>query len=73
MYVIKLVVGPWEKTFKCSKKEKVTGALAFGTKEEALAFGRWIAEHAERLRGEVRDGDRYIRKLEEGSNERTRS
>jgi hypothetical protein len=52
-YVLKLVVGPWSKTIKCLRDESVRGALAFGTHEEALTFGKWIADNAERLKSEM--------------------
>lgn len=54
-YVLKLVFGPWERTFKCAKREKIAGAFGFGTKEEALDFCAWLAMNAERLKEQMRD------------------
>ena len=54
-YVLKLVVGPWSKTMKCLRDENVRGALAFGTHEEALDFGKWVSDNAERLKGQMSD------------------
>lgn len=54
-YVLKLVFGPWEKSFKCFGHEKIMGACGFKTEKEAIAFGKWIIDNAEKLREQVRD------------------
>jgi len=54
-YVLKLVFGPWEKSFKCFGHEKIMGACGFKTEKEAIAFGKWIIDNAEELKGNMRE------------------
>lgn len=65
-YVLKIIVGPWmtPKTFKCLSGETVRGALGFRTHEEALTFGKWISDNAEKLKGQMRDESQAVAEAE---------
>lgn len=66
-WVLKLLVGPWQKSVVSFGEDTVRGAIGFKLKDEALTFGKWIADNSERLRKQMADEMEEEKKRDSGS------
>lgn len=66
-WVLKLLVGPWQKSFISFGEDTVRGAIGFRTKEEAMAFGKWVGDNSDRLRKQMTDEVEEEKKRTSGS------